>query len=57
MHLRRDGVPNRRIDLHSALERDEFSFPIFELTGGAVTGAEALLRSRHPTRGVVQPDA
>lgn len=59
----RDAVTDRMkldMDLHGALERDEFFLeyqPIFELTGGAVTGAEALLRWRHPTRGIVQPDA
>ncbi len=58
----RDAVTDRMkldMDLHGALERDEFFLeyqPIFELRGGGVTGAEALLRWRHPTRGVVQPE-
>jgi diguanylate cyclase (GGDEF)-like protein len=52
-HMRLD------MDLHGALERGEFFLvyqPIFELSGGRVTGAEALLRWRHPVRGVVQPE-
>jgi diguanylate cyclase (GGDEF)-like protein len=47
------------IDLHSALENDEFFLlyqPIVELDSGIVTGVEALLRWRHPERGVIQPD-
>ncbi len=31
--------------------------PMFDLRSGRITGAEALLRWRHPTRGVVAPDA
>ena len=31
--------------------------PMFDLRRGRITGAEALLRWRHPTRGVVSPDA
>ncbi|MEP6624933.1 MAG: EAL domain-containing protein, partial [Acidimicrobiia bacterium] len=45
-------------DLRRALERDEFFLvyqPIFDLRSRTVTGAEALLRWRHPERGVVQP--
>jgi EAL domain-containing protein (putative c-di-GMP-specific phosphodiesterase class I) len=58
----RDAVTDRMkldIDLQGALERNEFFLeyqPIFELRGGGVSGAEALLRWRHPTRGVVQPE-
>jgi ammonium transporter, Amt family len=47
------------IDLHSALENDEFFLlyqPIVELDSGIVTGVEALLRWNHPERGVIQPD-
>ena len=46
------------IDLRGALERDELFLqyqPIYDLAGGKLTGAEALLRWRHPTRGVVTP--
>jgi EAL domain-containing protein (putative c-di-GMP-specific phosphodiesterase class I) len=48
------------LDLRAASERNEFFLvyqPIFDLESGRVLGVEALLRWRHPTRGVVQPDA
>jgi len=44
-------------DLRVALERDEFFLcyqPQYD-TEGRVTGAEALLRWRHPTKGVISP--
>jgi diguanylate cyclase (GGDEF)-like protein len=46
-------------DLRTALTRDEYFLvfqPIFNLASGGTTGVEALLRWRHPARGVVQPD-
>ena len=46
-------------DLRTALQDDQFFLqyqPVFDLTSGVVTGVEALLRWRHPDRGVVQPD-
>lgn len=46
-------------DLHSGLSRDEFEVvyqPVIDLTAGAVTGAEALIRWRHPRRGLLVPD-
>jgi EAL domain-containing protein (putative c-di-GMP-specific phosphodiesterase class I) len=46
-------------DLHAAIEADQFFLlyqPTFDLSSGAFTGVEALLRWRHPTRGVIQPD-
>jgi diguanylate cyclase (GGDEF)-like protein len=46
------------MDLHGALEEGQFFLlyqPFIHLTSGAVTGVEALLRWRHPTRGVLQP--
>ena len=45
-------------DLQLALEREEFVLryqPVIELGGGAIVGAEALLRWRHPTRGLLLP--
>jgi diguanylate cyclase (GGDEF)-like protein/PAS domain S-box-containing protein len=44
--------------LRRALERQEFAVhyqPKVDLMTGAITGAEALLRWRHPTRGPVSP--
>ena len=45
-------------DLHRALERGEFTLhfqPYFESQGRHVAGAEALLRWRHPEKGLVEP--
>jgi EAL domain-containing protein (putative c-di-GMP-specific phosphodiesterase class I) len=47
------------MDLRDALEREEFYLvyqPTFDLRRIAATGMEALLRWRHPRRGVVQPE-
>ena len=47
------------LDLRGALERGEYFLvyqPIFELESGRVLGLEALLRWKHPVRGLVQPD-
>jgi EAL domain-containing protein (putative c-di-GMP-specific phosphodiesterase class I) len=46
-------------NLYSALANGQFFLlyqPIFELDSMAVRGVEALLRWRHPTRGVISPD-
>jgi diguanylate cyclase (GGDEF)-like protein len=46
-------------DLRHALERDEIEVyyqPIVRLKDGAIAGFEALLRWRHPHRGVIEPD-
>jgi diguanylate cyclase (GGDEF)-like protein len=45
-------------DLHRAVGRDEFLLrfqPVVELAHGEIVGAEALIRWRHPLRGVVSP--
>ena len=47
------------MDLRHALERGElmlFYQPMFGLATGEICGFEALMRWRHPTRGLVQPD-
>ena len=47
------------MDLHDALPNDEFFLvyqPTFSLRDMSPTGVEALLRWKHPTRGVVQPN-
>ena len=46
------------IDLRQALERNELFVvyqPLVSMVDGAFTGAEALLRWRHPVRGMVSP--
>jgi diguanylate cyclase (GGDEF)-like protein/PAS domain S-box-containing protein len=49
-----------REDLHGALERHEFELfyqPQVELLSGRIAGLEALIRWRHPTRGLLLPAA
>jgi len=46
-------------DLRQAVTRDEFVLhyqPKFSAPNGRITGAEALLRWMHPTRGLIAPD-
>ena len=46
-------------DLHRALENGQFFLlyqPTIDLATGAFVGVEALLRWRHPDRGIVRPD-
>jgi diguanylate cyclase (GGDEF)-like protein len=58
-----DTVQNRMeldMDLRDALKRGEFFLayqPTFALSDMTPTGVEALIRWKHPTRGIVQPDA
>jgi diguanylate cyclase (GGDEF)-like protein len=57
-----DAVQSRlelEMDLRDAFNKDEFFVvyqPTFNLREMVPTGMEALIRWRHPTRGVVQPD-
>ena len=54
-----DGHRHLEVDLHEALETHQFFVlyqPTVDLDTGAFTGAEALLRWRHPERGTVMPD-
>ncbi len=47
------------IDLHDALAADQLFLeyqPTFDLAAERLTGVEALLRWRHPSRGVIPPD-
>jgi diguanylate cyclase (GGDEF)-like protein/PAS domain S-box-containing protein len=47
------------VDLHHALENGEFFLlyqPTVDLSTGTFIGVEALLRWRHPQRGIVQPN-
>jgi len=60
--LMQEAVDDRRsveVDLHHALEECQFFLlfqPTIDLSNGAFTGVEALLRWRHPERGVVLPN-
>jgi diguanylate cyclase (GGDEF)-like protein len=59
MQIAVDDSRNLEKDLHAAFEDNQFFLlyqPTFDLASGALTGVEALLRWRHPTRGVIQPD-
>jgi len=57
-----DAVQSRmelEMDLRDALKNDEFFLvyqPTFNLSDMALTGTEALIRWRHPARGIVQPN-
>ena len=58
MHDRVVARLELRADLQRALEREEFELhyqPLVRLEDDTVTGVEALLRWRHPTRGLIPP--
>lgn len=51
--------PSLESELQHALDRDEFVLhyqPTINLATGTISGAEALIRWRHPSRGLVPPD-
>ncbi len=59
MHADVEGRVALELDLAEALEREQFFLlyqPIFDLASGRIEGVEALLRWRHPIRGIVAPD-
>jgi diguanylate cyclase (GGDEF)-like protein/PAS domain S-box-containing protein len=59
MQLAVTGRLELRSDLDAALANDQFFLlyqPIVDLDDGRIRGVEALLRWRHPTRGVIQPN-
>ena len=59
MHEGAEGRLELEADLGGALAREQFFLlyqPIFDLPSSRVIGAEALIRWRHPQRGVVAPD-
>jgi diguanylate cyclase (GGDEF)-like protein len=58
--MRNDVVNHARLgsELHNAIIRHELFLlyqPVFDLTTGRISGIEALVRWRHPTRGFVSP--
>lgn len=60
--LRAEAVARRMYDaeLHRAYEREEFCLvyqPQMRLADGVLVGAEALIRWKHPVRGLLQPAA
>ncbi|MCI0445684.1 bifunctional diguanylate cyclase/phosphodiesterase, partial [bacterium] len=58
MHSRSLNLLQLERDLRRAIERDEltaFYQPIVSLETGKITGTEALMRWRHPQRGLVSP--
>jgi diguanylate cyclase (GGDEF)-like protein/PAS domain S-box-containing protein len=59
MHERVMARLELRADLQRAIERQEFELhyqPLVRLKDGTITGLEALLRWRHPERGLIPPD-
>jgi diguanylate cyclase (GGDEF)-like protein len=58
MQVAADDHRRLDLDLRRAFELDQFFLlyqPIVDLATGALTGVEALLRWRHPERGVLEP--
>jgi diguanylate cyclase (GGDEF)-like protein/PAS domain S-box-containing protein len=60
MHHRAVALLQLETDLRHAIERSEFEIhyqPIVSLTNGEIDAFEALLRWRHPRRGLLLPDS
>jgi len=60
MHDRAVALLRLETDLRLAIERSEFEIhyqPIISLTNGRIDAFEALLRWRHPGRGLLRPDS
>ncbi len=58
MHNQVSTLMKMESDLRRAIEREEFIIhyqPIISLSSGRLTGFEALVRWRHPERGVIHP--
>jgi diguanylate cyclase (GGDEF)-like protein len=58
--MRQDVVNHARLgsELHNAIIRHELFLlyqPVFDMTTGRIAGAEALVRWKHPVRGLVSP--
>ena len=59
IHLAAESTAGLVLELAQAIERSELFVlyqPLFRLDDGALSGAEALVRWRHPQRGVILPD-
>jgi diguanylate cyclase (GGDEF)-like protein len=59
MHADAEGRVELEVDLSEALQKQQFFLlyqPIFDLASGRIEGVEALLRWRHPVRGIIPPD-
>jgi diguanylate cyclase (GGDEF)-like protein len=59
MHTVAEDRLNLELDLRAAIDEQQFQLvyqPTFDLQTKSVNGVEALIRWRHPTRGVLPPD-
>jgi diguanylate cyclase (GGDEF)-like protein/PAS domain S-box-containing protein len=59
MHARAVALLQLETDLRLAIEREEFRIlyqPVISLRTGRIAGVEALVRWKHPQRGLVSPD-